>query len=87
MFDGMMPHLLVNWLESQRSLKEFPLFLMSPSTFERACFYLPNEILSMLMFGARWSDDFFRLDEMGGSEAHSRKDRILTSYVKSVAKL
>ena len=29
MFDGMMPHLLVKWLESQQSLQDFLLLLMS----------------------------------------------------------
>ena len=48
MFDDMMPHLLVKWLDSGRSLHKFLILLMSPFAAERVCCYMPNDILSML---------------------------------------
>ena len=86
LFDSMMPHLLVKWLESQRSLRDFPLLLMSPSSLERACQYLPNEVLSTLLSGTGWSDDFFQLDEMEGEPGALTK-RVLVAFVASVANL
>ena len=84
MFDDMMPHLLVKWLESQRSLVDFPLLLMSPLLVERACRYLPSELLSMLSLEGGWSDDFFHIAGVEG-EIDPLNERILTSFVGSVA--
>jgi hypothetical protein len=84
MFDDMMPHLLVKWLESQRSLVDFPLLLMSPLLVERACRYLPNELLSMLSLEGGWSDDIFHIAGAEG-EIDPLNERILTSFVGSVA--
>ena len=79
MFDDMMPHFLVRWLESRRSLYDFPLLLISPFLLEQSCRYFPNELLSsMLICGEEWSDDVFRLGGDDGDE------RILTSFVGSV---
>jgi hypothetical protein len=86
MLDGMMPHLLVKWLESQRSLRDLPLLLMSSFVVERACYFLPNELLSMLLSGGGWNNDTFCLGAIG-DDAQTLSDRILTSFVGSVAKL
>ena len=86
MFDGMMPHLLVKWLESQQSLQYFPLLLMYPFAVERVCHYLPNELLSMLLLGGRWNDDFFCLNVIEG-DSQTVNERVLASFVESVAQL
>ena len=85
MFDDMMPHLLVRWLESQRSLRDFPLLLMSPFALDRACRFLPLDIMSMLLSEGGWSDEFFNLDSE--SESQTLNERVLTSFVESVSKL
>ena len=85
MFDDMMPHLLVRWLESQRSLRDFPLLLMSPFALDRACRFLPLDIMSMLLSEGGWSDEFFNLDSE--SESQTLNERVLTSFVQSVSKL
>ena len=84
MFDDMMPHMLVKWLESQRSLYDFPILMMSPFALEWACRLFPNELLSMLLSGEGWNDGFFHLGGVEG-EIQSLNERILTSFVESVA--
>ena len=85
MFEAMMPYLVVRWLESQRNLKDFPLLIMSPVTLERACRYLPNEVLTMLLEGDGWNDEYFSLDGDGGSK--TLNESLLPSFVASIAKL
>jgi len=84
MFDDMMPHLLVKWLDSGRSLRQFPLLLMSPFAIERICRYLPIDLLSMLQSGKGWSDTYFCLDIVEG-ESQTLNERVLTTFVDSVA--
>ena len=84
MFDDMMPHLLVKWLDSGRSLRQFPLLLMSPFAIERICRYLPIDLLSMLQSGEGWSDTYFCLDVVEG-ESQTLNERVLTTFVDSVA--
>ena len=84
MFDDMMPYLLVKWLESQRSLRAFPLLLMSPFALDRLCRYLPCEFLDMLLSGG-WGDDYFNLEDGNGSLALNEK--LLDPFVRSIGKL
>lgn len=86
MFDNMMPHLLVKWLESRRNLRDFPIFLMSPFAVDRACRNFPNEILSMLLTKGGWSDDYFSLDEIEGG-ARTLNQSVLTPFIDTVSKL
>ena len=92
MLEGMMPHLLVKWLESRRSLHEFPLLFMSPFAVVSACRSFPSEILKMLLQEGGWSDDYFRLGdgmlvEGGDEEGQNMNERLLSPFVESVGKL
>ncbi len=85
MFDDVMPHLLVKWLESDRALHKLPLLIISPVVVELACHYLPHEMLAMLLSNQGWSDAHFYLDQVD-SEAETPNEKILVSFIESTAK-
>lgn len=62
LFSDMAPHLLVKWVESRRSLRDFPLLLTSPFVLQIACRHLPNEVLQLLMSEGGWDDKFLSGD-------------------------
>ena len=85
MFDDVMPHLLVKWLESGRPLGKLPILFLSPMVIERTCRYLPNEMLAMLLSNEGWSDDYFNLSQVDG-ESETLNARVLVSFIESTAK-
>ena len=49
LFSDMAPRLLVKWIESHKSLNDFPALITSPSTLQNVCRYYPNEVLNTLV--------------------------------------
>ena len=56
------PHLLVRWIESRRSLNDFPLLMTSSFTLRKCCRNCPNEVLEMLLCEGGWDDKFLGVD-------------------------
>jgi hypothetical protein len=74
LFSDMAPHLLVKWIESRRSLKEFPLLLSSPFALQGACRYLPNEVLDMLVTEGGWDDKLWNFESLATNFTQSSAD-------------
>ena len=60
LLSDMIPHLLVKWIESRRSLSDFPLLMTASQALQNSCRYLPSQILDLLMNG--WDDEFLNAD-------------------------
>jgi len=85
MFNDMMPHLLVRWLESKRRIHDFPLLVVSPFALDRVCRYLPNDMLNMLLSGGGWNEEFFLDGDIG--QEHTLTGRLLDTFLGTVTKL
>jgi len=83
LFDETMPHLLVKWLETRRSLHDMPLLLTSPFALERTCRYFPVDISSMLLQKDGWDDGYFTFVDT----SETLKERVFYSFVQAVTDL
>ena len=83
LFDETMPHLLVKWLETRRSLHDIPLLLTSPFALERTCRYFPVDISSMLLKKDGWDDGYFTFVDT----SETLKERVFSSFVHAVTDL
>jgi hypothetical protein len=83
LFDETMPHLLVKWLETRRSLHDIPLLLTSPFALERTCRYFPADISSMLLQKDGWDDGYFTFVDT----SETLKERVFYSFVQAVTDL
>lgn len=83
LFDETMPHLLVKWLETRRSLYDIPLILTSPFCLERTCMYFPVDISSMLLKKDGWDDGYFTFVDT----SETLKERVFHSFVHAVTDL
>jgi hypothetical protein len=75
-FFDLAPHLLVKWIESRRSLRQFPLLLTSPFALRGACRYLPNEVLGMIVLEGGYDDRFW-----------NTRDAFIINFIQSFADL
>ena len=78
-----MPHLLVKWLDTRRSLHDIPLIVTSPFALEKTCRYFPADISSMLLQKDGWDDGYFTFLDT----SETLKQRVFPSFVHSVTDL
>ena len=83
LFEEVMPHLLVKWLETRRNLKDMPLLLTSPFVLEKICRCFPVDISSMLLRSDGWDDSYFTFVDT----KEILKERVLDSFVRGVTEL
>lgn len=83
LFDEAMPHLLVKWLETRRSLHDMPLLLTSPFALDRTCRYFPVDISSMLLRNDGWDDGHFTFVDT----SETLKERVFHSFLHDVTDL
>eukprot|EP00804_Cyclotella_cryptica_P000562 CCRYP_009970-RE/>CCRYP_009970-RE protein AED:0.07 eAED:0.07 QI:22/1/1/1/1/0.88/9/1092/3640 len=62
-FSDLAPHLLVKWIESRRSLREFPLLLTAPFALRGTCRYLPSEVLDVIVLEGGFDDRFWNVGD------------------------
>ena len=83
LLDETMPHLLVKWLDTRRSLHDIPLLVTSPFALEKTCRYFPADIASMLLQKDGWDDGYFTFLDT----SETLKQRVFHSFVHSVTDL